>query len=103
MFDKISKIISDRKMRMADCGYHTLRELEGGGKVRALVIKGEKNAHIEYVCPQCKHEGYKVQEWKNVSKAAMYRFETKCDKCGLVIKVPKLKGGKKKKKKEEEA
>ena len=103
MFNKITKIITDKKLKISDCAYHTLRVPEDGGKVRALLVKGEKMMHVEYVCPSCKHEGYKQQEWKAVTKAAMYRFETKCDKCGFLIQVPKLKGGKKKKKKAEEA
>ncbi len=100
-FDKITKIIADKKLKAADAGYHTLRPLENGGRIRALLIKGETKMHVEYICPQCKHEGYKTQEWKVVSKAAAYRFSTKCDKCGFDIKVPKLKGGKKKKDKGE--
>ncbi len=97
MLDKIEKLITGKNLKPADCDYHTLRILENGGKIRALIIKGEKQAHIEYICPQCKHEGYKMQEWHQVSKSALYRFETKCDKCGFTIKVEKLKGGKKKK------
>ena len=92
--DKIAKIISDKSLKMSDCEYHTLRELENGGKIRALVIKGENKAHIEYICPQCKHHDYHQQEWTQVSKGAKYRFETKCSKCGFAIKVSKLKGKK---------
>jgi len=94
--DEIAKIIAKKNLKMADIDYHTMRTLENGGKIRALVIKGEKIVHIEYICPACKHAGYKTQEWKKVSKAARYRFTTKCDKCGFLIKVEKLKGGKKK-------
>ena len=94
MFDKIAKIISDKNLRPADCTYHTLRNLENNGKIRALVIKGENTVHVEYVCPQCGHYGYNTQEWKTVSKGAKYKFETKCEKCGSAIKVPKLKGAK---------
>lgn len=94
--DKIAKIIAEKNLKASDAEYHTLRTLENGGKIRALVIKGENIAHIEYVCPSCKHAGYKTQEWKKVSKAAKYRFKTKCDKCGFLIKVEKLKGAKRK-------
>ena len=97
--DKITKIIKDKKLKPKDAEYHTLRALEGGGKVRALVIKGDKTLHIEYVCPKCKHTGYKAQEYKKVSKAARIRFSVRCDKCDFNIKVEKLKGGKKAKKK----
>ena len=96
-FEKIAGIIKEKGLHAADCEYHTIRELENGGKLRALLVKGNTTLHIEYVCPACKKEGYSQQEWKPVSKAAMYRFSTKCQHCGFEIKVPKLKGGKKKK------
>ena len=97
--EKITKIIEGKKLTTKDCEYHTLRALENGGKIRALVIKGDKTLHIEYVCPECKHSGYETQEYKKVSKAARIRFSVKCGKCGFKIKVEKLKGGKKPKKK----
>ncbi|HLC51452.1 MAG TPA: hypothetical protein VJH90_03720 [archaeon] len=97
-FGKISSIIQERNVKMADCAYHTLRELENGGKIRALVLKGESKAHIEFICPKCGNYEYKTQDWGKASKAAKYRFETKCSKCGGDIKIEKLKGGKKKKK-----
>ncbi|MEM5814425.1 MAG: hypothetical protein QXD77_01260 [Candidatus Aenigmatarchaeota archaeon] len=99
--DEIAKIISEKKLKAADAEYHTMRVLENGGKIRCLVAKGDNVAHIEYVCPNCKHSAYKKQEWKQVSKQARYRFSTKCDKCGFEIKVEKLKGGKKPKNREE--
>lgn len=95
--DEISRLIAEKGLKPADCAYHTIRMLENGGKVRALVIKGDSALHIEYTCPKCKHSGYKKEEWKHVSKAAKVRFSVKCDKCGLAIKVEKLKGGAKKK------
>lgn len=94
MFDKISKMISEKNLKSADCEYHTLRTLENNGRIRALVLKGEKTLHIEYVCPKCGHYDYVQQEWQAVSKGAKYKFETKCSKCGNAIKVPKLKGAK---------
>ena len=94
MFDKIEKIINDRKLTSSDCGYHTLRTLENNGKIRALVVKGENIIHIELVCPKCGNYDYHTQEWKQVSKGAKYKFETKCPKCGNIVKVPKLKGAK---------
>jgi len=99
--DGISKIIAEKKLRAKDAEYHTIRILENGGKVRALVVKGDNTLHIEYTCPNCKHSAYKKQPYAAVSKAARCRFSTKCDKCGFEIKVEKLKGGKKPKKKEE--
>ena len=94
---KIDELVKSKGLKPADCSYHTIRNLENGGRVRGLVVKGENTIHIEYKCPKCGHESYKTEEWKKVSKAARIRFKTKCDKCGLTIKVEKLKGGKKKK------
>jgi len=99
--DVIDKIIAEKKLKAADAGYHTIRVLENGGKIRALVVKGDNTMHVEYTCPSCKHSAYKKQPYVLVSKAARVRFSVKCDKCGFEIKVEKLKGGKKPKKKEE--
>jgi len=99
--DEISKIIEKRGIKPADCGYHTLRDLENGGRFRALLIKGEKMTHIEYKCPECGHVAYTTQEWVPVSKAVLVRFVVECAKCKFKIKVEKLKGGKKKKVKKE--
>jgi len=95
MFDKIESIIKEKKLTPAECDYHTLRILENNGKIRALVIKGDNLAHIEFTCPKCGNYEYKTQEWRKASKGAKYRFETKCSKCGNVIKVEKLKSAKK--------
>lgn len=91
---KIDEIISQRSLKSADCEYHTIRTLENNGRVRALVVKGEKVLHIEYVCPKCGHSAYKNQEWAQVSKAAKIKFTVDCEKCGFKIKVEKLKGKK---------
>lgn len=98
--DEISKIIEKRGIKPADCAYHTLRDFENGGRLRALLIKGEKMTHVEYKCPSCGHESYVTQPWVPVSKAALVRFVVECAKCKFKIKVEKLKGGKKKKVKE---
>jgi len=95
MFDKIDRIIAEKKLTPASCDYHTLRVLENNGKVRALAIKGDSVVHIELICPKCGAYDCHTQEWKQVSKGAKYRFETKCPKCGFVIKVEKLKSAKK--------
>jgi ribosomal protein L33 len=94
MFDKIDKIIAEKKLTAADCEYHTLRPLENNGKIRALVVKGENIIHIELICPNCGSYNYVTEEWKTVSKAAKIRFSIKCSKCGNVVKVKKLKGKK---------
>lgn len=89
MFEKIGNIITDRKLTPKECAYYTLRELPDGGKLRVLVIKGESQAHVEYICSKCKEYGYKMETWKRP-------FQFKCDNCGATIKVPKLKGKKQK-------
>ena len=95
MFDKIDKIITEKKLTPATCEYHTLRILENNGKIRALVIKGESVVHVELICPKCGAYDYITQEWKQVSKGTKNRFEAKCPKCGFIIKVEKLKSAKK--------
>lgn len=94
MFDKIDKIISERKLTPPDCIYHTLRVLDNKGKVRVLVAKGDAKAHIEMVCPHCGKYSYVVQDYKPVSKAAKIRFTVECPECGKKTKVEKLKGKK---------
>ena len=94
MFDKIDKIIAEKKLTATDCDYHTLRALENNGKIRALVVKGENIIHIELICPKCGNYDYHTEEWKQVSKAAKIRFSIKCPKCGNTVKVGKLKGKK---------
>ncbi|MFH0928975.1 MAG: hypothetical protein V1818_01310 [Candidatus Aenigmatarchaeota archaeon] len=95
MFDKIDKIIKERKLTPPDCTYHTLRPLENGGRLRVLVIKGEDVAHAELICPYCGKYTYSEQEYKKVSKAAKVRLRIECSGCGKNIKVEKLKGKKK--------
>jgi len=94
MFDKIDKIIAEKKLTPATCEYHTLRVLENNGKIRALVAKGENIVYIELLCPKCGTYDYQTQEWKKVSKGAKIRFIVKCPKCGNIVKVEKLKGAK---------
>jgi hypothetical protein len=93
-FDKISSIISERKLTAADCEYHTMRVLENNGKIRALVVKGESIVHVEMICPKCGNYDYHTEEWKPISKAAKIRLTDKCQKCGEKVKVEKLKGAK---------
>jgi len=97
MFDKIQKIINEKKLTPSDCSYHTLRTLENKGKIRVLVIKGENTAHIELICPFCNAYIYITQEWGKVSKGSKFRFKVKCPKCGKLVKISKLKGKKNKK------
>jgi len=90
MLSKISAFISENKISPRDCEYHTLRELDNGGKLRVLVLKKDLLARVEYVCPKCKKEGYSESAWKRP-------FSIKCEGCGKTINVPKLKGKKEKK------
>lgn len=91
--NKITEIIRTKGLKPADCEYHTLRTLEDGTKIRALVIKGDNIVHIECIC-KCGNYQYLTQEYKKVSKAAKIRFAVECSKCGNKIKVEKLKGKK---------
>jgi len=98
-FGKIEKMIDDKNIGPKDCVYHTLRTLENGGKIKALVIKEEPNVvHVEYICPFCGHYDYTTQEYVKVSKTAAVRFRVECSKCKKKIKIEKLKSKKKKKK-----
>jgi predicted RNA-binding Zn-ribbon protein involved in translation (DUF1610 family) len=87
MFEKIDSIIKEKNLTPSDCTYHTLRNLDNNGKLRILVVKGENQAHVEYICPKCGHYEHVRQEWKRP-------FSVKCSKCGHTIKVSKLKGKK---------
>jgi hypothetical protein len=94
MFDKIDKVIADRKLSASDCEYHTIRVLDNNGKIRALVVKGESVVHVEMICPKCGNYDYHIEEWKHISKAAKIRLTAKCPKCGEKVKIEKLKGAK---------
>ena len=87
MFDKIQDIIAQKNLKPSDCAYHTLRNLDNNGKIRILVVKGDTQAHVEYICPKCGYYEHIQQEWKRP-------FSVKCSKCGFIIKVSKLKGKK---------
>lgn len=95
-FDKISNIVKEKNLKPTDCDYHTLRALDKGGKIRALVTKAEPNVlHVEYICPECGNSDYYTTEYKKVSKASKIRFIAECSKCKFKIKVEKLKAKKK--------
>jgi uncharacterized Zn finger protein len=81
-FGKIQEIIKEKNLEPSDCGYHTQRKLENNGKVRVLVINGI--AHVEYICPKCKHYEYTTKEWKRP-------FSVKCSNCGYLIRIQKMK------------
>ena len=94
MFDKIQKIIADKKLTPKECEYHTLRTLENNGKIRVLVIKGDSTAYIELICPYCGKYTYEEQEYKHVSKTSKIRLRAECSNCHKKTKVEKLKAKK---------
>ncbi|MCK4635012.1 MAG: hypothetical protein KAT37_04010 [Candidatus Aenigmarchaeota archaeon] len=90
---RISKYIQDNGIKAYK--YHTWRDLEDEdgnkkGELRVLVLD-DGIAHAEYQCPNCKHETMIEQLWKRP-------FNVKCEKCGQLIRVSKLKDQVKKKK-----
>jgi len=57
---------------------------EEKGKIKVLVPNDSDTAQVEYVCPECGFSEHKEQEWKRP-------FVVKCGKCGVSMKIPKLK------------
>jgi len=60
---------------------------EGAGKVKVFVKNDSDRLEGEYKCPECGNEGNVSQEFKRP-------ISIKCGKCGITIKLPKLKGKK---------
>lgn len=83
-FKKIQEIISKRNLGPSDCEYHTQRALENDGKVRVLVVKGEKEANVEYICPYCGYYGFVQKLWKRP-------FSVNCENCKKLIRIQKMK------------
>lgn len=91
---KIQDYIVKNNVKPKDCVYHTWRDAknkkgEPTGKIRVLVPPHSSTAMVDYTCPECKHTGYKEQEWKRP-------FSMKCDKCGFLLRVSKMKNEAKK-------
>lgn len=61
---------------------------EAAGRVKAFVKTDADMLEGEYKCPECGNEGKIGQEFKRP-------LSVKCEQCGNVIKLPKLKGKKK--------
>ena len=85
---KIAELIKERKLTGKDCVFHTQRKLtnkkgEMTGKVRVLVLREDEIARVEYICPECSYYGYLEKEWKRP-------FSFRCEKCNVLIRVPKL-------------
>ncbi len=62
------------------------------GRVKVYVPKEENTVYGEYTCAECGHKGKVEQEWKRP-------FNVKCEKCGFLMRVPKLKDQVKREKK----
>jgi len=61
---------------------------EETGKVRAFVKTGSDTAEVDYTCAECGKAEHITQPFKRP-------FSLKCRACGVVMKLPKLKGKKK--------
>ena len=76
--------------------YITNRTISGKsgkqGNIAIRVPKESDTADVRYRCPECQHSELTKQEWKRP-------FSVKCSKCGLLIRVPRLKDEIKKDKK----
>jgi len=83
-FGKIQKLIDEKKLGPSDSEYHTNRGLENGGRIRVLLIKGENEAHVEYICPYCGFYEYAKKPFKRP-------FSVKCSGCDRLIRVQRLK------------
>ncbi|MBL7206148.1 MAG: hypothetical protein ISS36_00945 [Candidatus Aenigmarchaeota archaeon] len=64
---------------------------ENKGKIRVLVRVNSDDAEADYECPECSDKRHVVKEWKRP-------FNIKCENCGFLMRLPKLKSKKKKKK-----
>lgn len=58
---------------------------EERGKIRILVRIDSDNAEVDYICPECGNAEHIVKLWKRP-------FSVRCGKCGLLIRVPRLRG-----------
>jgi len=84
--------------------YITTRPLENSkgeikGKIRIVKLMGEEEATVELTCPQCGFSEKRKEAWQEpfvVGTGIKKKFTVKCGKCGLQIKLLKLKKEKKK-------
>ena len=60
---------------------------EEKGKVKAVVKTGTEILEGEYICAECQYEG-------KVNQAFKRPISVKCEKCGFLMRLPKLKGKK---------
>jgi peptide subunit release factor 1 (eRF1) len=86
--NKIDELVAKQDINPSDCLYHTNRRLknkkmEPTGHIRVLALKKDSIARVEYTCPECRHAAYVETPWKKP-------FSIKCEKCGFLIRVPKM-------------
>lgn len=77
---------------MGQYSYITKRVLknkaeEDKGSIIVAVKTGTEEADVKYDCPECGHKATTIKPWKRP-------FSMKCDKCGFLMRLPKLKGKK---------
>lgn len=90
-FGKIQKLIVEKNIGPSESDYHTQRTLENGGKIRVLLIKGEDEAHVEYICPYCGHYEYLKVNFSVPKKSLKNLFSVRCKACDRLIKLQRLK------------
>jgi len=83
--------------------YATIRELEGRtkGRIRIVKLKEEKDADVEFTCPECGFTEKKRVGWKEpfVNGGGLNQFFLlECSRCGQQSKIFKLRKEIKKKK-----
>ena len=54
------------------------------GRIRVMVQNGSSQAQGDYSCPECSHTG-------KVNQAFKKPLSVKCQGCGFLMKLPKLK------------
>jgi ribosomal protein S27E len=79
--------------------YITTREIENKsgqvtGKVRIIKVAEESDAMIEITCPECGNSEKRKETWAEplvTGEGSKAKFAVKCNKCGFVVKMLKLK------------
>ena len=84
---------------MGTYSYMTNRELRNkadqpAGRIRVMVKSGGSLAEGDYQCPECAATG-------KLSQQFMRPFAVKCQKCGFLMRLPKMKDELKKEKEKE--
>ena len=69
---------------------------EETGRMRVIVRTGSETAEVDYECPECSFKEHIETEWKRP-------FSVRCNKCGFLLRLPKLKDEIKREKKKAKA